>query len=472
MNNDGPTQEQGGNALSSRRVLLSGWGRSPRSSAELFTVRKTGDAAALLRQACGSGHDAERASVLARGLGRSYGDSAQNAGGNVLDMTAMAGIRSLDLDAGTVTAEAGLSLDALIRAVLPLGYFVPVTPGTRFVTIGGAIAADIHGKNHHADGSFQDHLLAFTLLTADGQEMCVTGDSQPDVFAATAGGMGLTGVVTEATLRLLPVETAYMRVDTERTSNLDETMERMVTGDAGYRYSVAWTDSLARGNSLGRSVLMRANHAAAAELPAKALGRPLGFKEGIGLPIPPWMPGGLLRHSTMAIFNEAFYRRAPIRETARIQSMATYFHPLDRLRNWNRIYGKRGLVQYQFVVPDGEEGALRLAFEMLSAAGVPSFLTVLKRFGPGHGMLSFPAKGWTLTLDIPGGVSGLDELLDDLDEVVISAGGRVYLAKDSRLRPAALAAMYPELERWKAVRARLDPRGLLRSDLARRLDLV
>ncbi len=455
-----------------RREVLSGWGGTPKSAADVFAIRKAADVRRAFDHHLERELPAERGSFIARGLGRSYGDSAQNAGGAVLAMAGLDGVLNIDLEAGTIQAESGMSLDSIIRLVLPLGFFVPVTPGTRFVTVGGALASDIHGKNHHQDGSIQQHVTEFTMDSPHGVPVRVTREEHPELFAATMGGMGLTGVITSATLRLIPVETAYMRVDTERAANLDDVMERMLTGDGRYRYSVAWTDSLARGKSLGRSVLLRANHATRDELDDSQDRRPLAFSEGFGAGVPAWVPGGLLRRSTMKAFNETYFRRAPREERGRIESMTGYFHPLDRLRNWNRIYGPRGLVQYQFVVPDGKEAALRRTFEMLSAAGCPSFLTVLKRFGPGAGMLSFPAAGWTLALDIPAGTKELDGLLDRLDRVVASVGGRVYLAKDSRLSPAMLAEMYPELERWKAVRAAMDPEGTLRSDLARRLNLV
>lgn len=455
-----------------RREILSGWGGTPRSAADVFRVRCLADVRRAFEHQAERELSPERGSFIARGLGRSYGDSAQNAGGAVLAMQGLGGVLNIDLDAGTIRVQAGMTLDSLIRLVLPLGFFVPVTPGTRFVTVGGALASDIHGKNHHVDGSIQRHVLEFWMDSPGGMPVQVTQEHDPELFAATMGGMGLTGVITSATIRLLPVETGYMTVDTERAANLDGLMQRMVEGDHRYRYSVAWTDSLARGRSLGRSVLLRANHTTLDELDGADSRQPLTFHEGLGAGVPPWVPGGMLRRSTMTAFNEVFFRKAPKEQRGHIESMTTYFHPLDRLKNWNRIYGPRGLVQYQFVVPDGQEAALRKSLEMLSSAGCPSFLTVLKRFGPGMGMLSFPAAGWTLALDIPAGTRGLDELLDALDRVVAHAGGRVYLAKDSRLGPEMLTAMYPDLERWKAVRASMDPEGRLRSDLARRLNLV
>jgi decaprenylphospho-beta-D-ribofuranose 2-oxidase len=409
--------------------------------------------------------------VIARGLGRAYGDAAQNAGGEVLDMTGLRAVRDLDLPGDRIAVEAGASLDELIRVLVPVGRFPRVVPGTRHVTVGGVIASDIHGKNHHRDGTFADHVESFELLTPAGERLTVTPGSEP--FAATAGGMGLTGVILAATLRLMRVETSWVRTDTERARDLDDVMARMESGDAGYRYSVAWIDCLARGARLGRSVLMRGDHAMADELPARRRATPLVPPRAAVLAAPPWVPGGLLRRETVAAFNEAYFRRAPREERGRLEPLHSFFFPLDAVRGWNRLYGPRGFLQYQLALPFGAEETLRAALERLSRGGVASFLAVLKRFGPGgSGLISFPLAGWTLALDVPAAAPGLSGLLDELDELVAGAGGRVYLSKDSRLRPDVLAAMYPRLDEWNAVRARLDPGEVLRSDLARRLSLT
>lgn len=410
--------------------------------------------------------------VLARGLGRSYGDAAQNAGGCVVSMTGLAGIAAIDVPGARVTVDAGISLAALIGRLLPLGLFPAVTPGTRYVTVGGAIAADIHGKNHHRDGSFCQHVESLELLTPAGEQAVATPEANPDLFWATAGGMGLTGVILRATLRLLRVETDRVRVDIERAADLGDAMARMESGDAGYRYSVAWIDCLAGGRRLGRSVLMRGDHASRDELEPSERTRAPSLAGEPRLAAPRWAPPGLLRPSTVRAFNELWFRSAPKEERGRLEPLERFFYPLDAVRGWNRLYGPRGLIQYQLAVPAGRDEAVRAALERLRSGRCPSFLAVLKRFGPASGMLSFPLPGWTLALDVPADADGLAGLLDDLDEIVAEADGRVYLAKDSRLRPELLRTMYPELGRWRRVRAEADPGGLMRSDLSRRLGLA
>ncbi|MYV99195.1 FAD-binding protein [Streptomyces sp. SID3343] len=410
--------------------------------------------------------------VIARGLGRSYGDPAQNGGGTVLDMTGLDRILDVDLERGLVTCEAGVSLDRLIELFVPFGYFVPVTPGTRQVTVGGAIGADVHGKNHHADGSFCNHVLSFDLLTADGTVRTVTPETDADLFWATAGGMGLTGLILSATIRMTPIETSLASVDTDRTKNLDEAMALMAETDEKYTYTVAWLDCLAKGADLGRCVLTCGEFASLDELSPKQRRDPLRFRSGSLLTVPDVVPGRLPNKFTMGLFNELWYRKAPKHKVGQLQSITGFFHPLDLVQEWNRVYGRTGFLQYQFVVPFGREDGLVKAVETISAHGAPSSLTVLKRFGPGNaGFLSFPKPGWTLTLDFPTNTPGLSRLLRQLDEIVLTNEGRFYLAKDSRMDPADLARMYPRLEQFREVRAKVDPDGVFVSDQARRLGL-
>ncbi|MEV6085340.1 FAD-binding oxidoreductase [Streptomyces parvulus] len=444
---------------------VTGWGRTAPTAARLIRPRTYEEAALAVRE-CGA------RGGIARGLGRAYGDAAQNAGGAVLDMTALDRVHAVDVAGGTVLCDAGVSLHRLMELLLPLGWFVPVTPGTRYVTVGGAIGADIHGKNHHVSGSFARHVAALELLTADGQVRTVTPGTP--LFDATAGGMGLTGVILTATLRLQPVETALMSVDTERAADLDDLMARLTATDHRYRYSVAWIDLLARGRATGRAVLTRGDHAPLDALPARSRARraPLAFRTSRLPAAPDLVPDGLLGRTTVGLFNELWYRKSPRLSRGRLQRISTFFHPLDGVPHWNRIYGRGGFVQYQFVVGEGREEALRRIVRRISDHRCPSFLAVLKRFGEADpGWLSFPLPGWTLALDIPASLPGLGAFLDELDEEVAEAGGRVYLAKDARLRPELLAAMYPRLDDFRALRAELDPHGVFVSDLARRLTL-
>jgi decaprenylphospho-beta-D-ribofuranose 2-oxidase len=386
-------------------------------------------------------------------------------------MTTANRVLDADLDTGLVVVEAGISLDELMNRFVPQGWFVPVTPGTRLVTVGGAIGADIHGKNHHIAGSFSQHVRWLDLLTADGSVQRVSPDTEPDLFWATAGGMGLTGVILRAQVQMKKIESSRVLVDTDRTPDLDSLMSLLAETDHLYDYSVAWIDCVAKGRRMGRSVVTRGRFARLDELPAKRQADPLRYAGSVKLSVPDVFPPGLLNLATVAAFNELWYRKSPKRKRDQLQSIPTFFHPLDGVGAWNRIYGPRGFVQYQFTVPFGQEEAMREALERISHSGTASFLAVLKRFGPGNpGMLSYPSPGWTLALDIPV-VSGLATLLDQLDQLVVDAGGRIYLAKDSRVRPELFERMYDRLDRFRDVRKQVDPDGVFTSDLARRLSL-
>ncbi len=453
--------------------IISGWGRNPSSAAR---VVRPGDADELAVATKAAG---PRGAVT-RGLGRAYGDSAMNAGGLVVSSTGVSGLLELDHTRGTARVLAGTSLDSLLREIVPQGWFVPVTPGTRYITVGGAIAADIHGKDHHASGSFGLHVDSMVLALPDGTRRTLTCGDNPGEFWATCGGMGLTGTVVEATIRLHPIETSLLRVDTDRVPDLDTLLTLLSEGGRRHRYSVAWVDFLARGRSLGRSVLTQGDFARRDELPRS--GRrgtrrrelePLAYRTPPPVPAPRVVPGGVLNKGTILAFNELWYRVHPRRRRDELQSISRFFYPLDLVDGWNRMYGSRGFLQWQCQLPFGADDVLRHIVESLADHRAPSFLAVLKYFGAADpAPLTFAGPGWTLAIDVPTTDPTLGSLLDRLDDRVAEAGGRLYLAKDSRLRPELVPVMYPRLDEWRAVRDRLDPDRRLNSDLARRLDLL
>lgn len=449
--------------MTSRREL-SGWGRTSPSAAAVRTPVTREEVAASLDAPPARG-------VLARGLGRSYGDAAQNAGGAVVDATMVDDVVDFDPDRGVVTVSGGASLDHLMRALVPRGWFVPVTPGTRYVTVGGAIASDIHGKNHHRAGSWCQHVRSLRLATPCGL-VEIGPERDPELFWATAGGMGLTGLVVDATVALEPIETSRALVDTDRTDDLDHCMALLTDGDDDYEYTVAWVDLLPLRGRVGRSVITRGRFARVDELSRTQRRDPRRFDPQPLLAVPPVVPSRLLNRWRIRTFNEAWFRHAPRHRRGEVQSISRFFHPLDGVTDWNRLYGPRGFLQWQIALPFGAEECLRAVAHEIAEAGVPTLVGVLKRFGPANpGPLSFPIAGWTLCVDIPTAVDGLGALLERLDQRVAEAGGRVYLAKDARVRPEVLEVMYPRLAEWRAVRARVDPEGVLQSDLGRRLGL-
>ncbi len=440
------------------RATFYGWGRTTPSVATLANP----DSELAVAEQLATG-----APLIARGLGRSYGDAAQLSGGLVVSNLALDDIGTID-EHGVLSVGAGVSIDQILHASIPQGWFVPVTPGTRQVTIGGAIAADVHGKNHHRDGTFSQHVLEMRLVTPSGT-FSVSPTSDEALFWASAGGMGLTGVITSATIQMARIETDKVLVDTERFANLDGVMAAMKERDHEYKYSVAWVDCMTRGAHMGRAILTRANHATASDLDQVTLKAPKPAK----LFVPFDAPSGLLNPLSVRAFNELWFRSAPKLQENEAQELPTFFHPLDGVRDWNRLYGKRGFVQYQFCVPDDAHETIVAAIARLSSSGVASFLAVLKRFGPANpGPLSFPLPGWTLALDLPVGPHALPEVLDDLDALVLEAKGRVYFAKDARLAPEKVRAMYPRLGEFLEVKNRVDPHHQMTSDLARRLQLV
>ncbi|MDL5154641.1 FAD-binding oxidoreductase [Actinomycetospora termitidis] len=411
--------------------------------------------------------------VIPRGLGRSYGDPAVNAGGLVVDMTARHRVHAIDAETGLVDLDAGVSLDQLMRIALPFGLWVPVLPGTRQVTIGGAIASDIHGKNHHTNGSFGNHVVSMDLLTASGDVRRLEPEGpESELFWATVGGIGLTGIILRATIRMTKTETAYFVADTERTANLDETIERFWDGsDEAYDYSSAWFDSISTGPKLGRAALGRGSLARLDELPEKLRRDPLKFDAPQLATLPDVFPNGLANKLSFSVIGELYYRKTK-NARGQIQNLTAFYHPLDLFGDWNRAYGSKGFLQYQFIVPLAAEAEFRSIIADIAASGHVSFLNVFKKFGEGNrAPLSFPMPGWNICVDFPI-VDGLGRFCRDLDRRVLAMGGRLYTAKDSRTDAATFAAMYPRLDEWRKVRDAADPDGVFASDMSRRLALT
>ncbi|MCE7011956.1 FAD-binding oxidoreductase [Kibdelosporangium philippinense] len=443
---------------------LHGWGRTAPTVANVLS---TPDIEVIARAVTSAGPRG----VIARGLGRSYGDPAQNAGGVVVDMTVLDRIHSIDPETGLVDLDAGVSLDKLMREALPHGLWVPVLPGTRQVTVGGAIANDIHGKNHHSAGSFGNHVVSMDLLTADGQVRTLEPDSE--LFWATVAGIGLTGIITRATIRMKKTETAYFLVDADRTNSLDETLALFLDGsDLAYDYSMAVPDLISSDGRMGRATFSRGSLAKVDDLPAKLRSQPLKFDAPQLATLPDLFPNGLANKLTFGLVNELWQRTVP-RKGVRgaIQNLTRFYHPLDMLGEWNRAYGSKGFLQYQFSVPFGRETEFAAICRQIATSGHYSFLNVVKRMGEANqAPLSWPTPGWMLSVDFPI-KDGVGRVCDELDEAVLAAGGRLYTAKDSRTAAETFAKMYPRLDEWRKIRDSVDPEGVFVSDMSRRLAL-
>ena len=401
-------------------------------------------------------------SFLPYGNGRSYGDSCLNSEGILLDTRRMDRFIAFDPKLGVLRCETGVLFSEILDLVVPQGWFLPVTPGTQFVTVGGAVANDVHGKNHHRAGSFGCHVLRFELCRSDGTRLVCTPTENEDWFRATIGGLGLTGLITWVELRLRPICAPDIAVETIRFAHLDEFVELSAESDRDYEHTVAWVDCHAGGRSGGRGLFMRGNH-----VPCTTLNRPRRRHRSFAIP---WeLPVKLVNGVSTRLFNFFYYHR-PVRQRAEtIVHYEPFFYPLDSIGNWNRIYGPRGFMQYQCVIPtaDGQE-AISEMLARISRAGQGSFLAVLKVFGdiPSLGMMSFPRPGMSLALDFPNLGSSTLKLLDSLDDITREAGGAVYPAKDARMSPSDFRLYFP---RWREFRRFLDPR--CSSDFWRRMSI-
>ena len=453
-----------------RPTRLTGWGRTAPSVAD---VLRSPDPEVIAKAVARAADATRGRGVIARGLGRSYGDNAQNGGGLVIDMTALNTIHSISSESGLADLDAGVNLNELMKAALPLGLWVPVLPGTRQVTIGGAIACDIHGKNHHSAGSFGNHVRSIDLLTADGQirHLTPTGEDS-DIFWATVGGNGLTGIILRATIAMTPTETAYFIADGDVTSGLDETIAFHSDGsEADYTYSSAWFDAISAPPKLGRAAISRGSLARLDQLPTKLQRNPLKFDAPQLLTLPEIFPNGLAAKYTFMPIGELWYRKSGTYR-GKAQNLTQFYHPLDMFGEWNRAYGPAGFAQYQFVVPTAAVDEFKAIIRDIQRSGHYSFLNVFKLFGPGNqGPLSFPIPGWNVCVDFPI-KQGLNEFLTGLDRRVLEFGGRIYTAKDSRASAETFHAMYPRIDEWIAVRRKVDPSRVFASDMARRLELL
>jgi decaprenylphospho-beta-D-ribofuranose 2-oxidase len=433
-------------------MMVHGWGRYPRIDAR--TIQATS-----LAQLAGS-LDGD-APLIARGLGRSYGDSSLAP--LMLSTRSLDLLQSFDPQNGVVVCEAGTTLDDLLRVFVPRGWFLPVVPGTRFVTVGGAVASDVHGKNHHLDGSFTAHVQEIELMLGNGECVHASPAENPDLFYATCGGMGLTGVILRVTFKLRRIASAEMLESTLKCSGLDALLESFEQRH-GSPYSVAWVDCIASGPKLGRSLLMLGEHCADGPL-AVGPSRPRS--------VPLDMPRRLLNRTGGWAFNALYWSRAGHTRVARRRSFEQFFFPLDALAHWNRLYGAAGFVQYQFVLPKPAGAlALREVLQRIASSGCPAFLAVLKAFGAANrNLLSFPMEGYTLALDFKAEAAVFD-LLDALDPIVLHHGGRIYLAKDARMSEATFKRGYPRWQEFEAVRARWHAQGRFASRQSLRLGLA
>jgi decaprenylphospho-beta-D-ribofuranose 2-oxidase len=454
-------------SVSSLKLPLSGWGRYPVMNSYLQRPEKASALTALVQQA----QKAEGGTVLGRGAGRSYGDAALNPDGSTILTERLHRLLAFNEQTGILRCEAGVSFKELLEVFVPRGWFPGVTPGTKFVTMGGAVASDVHGKNHHREGSFANYVRSLKLILASGETVLCSRHQSADLFWATIGGMGLTGMILEVELALQPIETAYIDLHQIKAQNLDEAIALFDKYESEYQYSVAWIDCLAQGSALGRSILMFGNHAQRKDLAAHQV-NPLQIARKRRLKVPFNLSSGLLNRYTMGGFNWLYYARQFSKHAHTVVDYDSFFYPLDFLHDWNRLYGKNGFVQYQCVFPlETSHEALTKVLNLCGEKGWGSFLAVLKRFGPQtEGGLSFPMPGYTLTLDMPV-KSGLWSFLEELDQWVIQYGGRVYLAKDARLRAETFRTMYPKFPEWLAVKSQVDPDNVFTSALADRLEI-
>ncbi len=445
---------------------ISGWGKTKAVDVEIINPKTIREIQDIIR-------NSHPKSIIARGAGRSYGDAAQIKKGKVLKLENFKEIFPNYIN-NEVTAQAGASFEEILRKIIPRGFFLPVTPGTKKITLGGAIAADVHGKNHHRDGSFGDYVKRVILIDGNGKRITLSPYKEDnleinELFWATIGGMGLTGIIIEATFSIIPIQTSFIKEETNRFTNLDDLMKEMIRLDDQNKYSVAWIDSM---NNNFRGILSRGNHATKQEIKKLKDIDYLSFNPHPFTKIPRFIPINLMNRQFVKIFNEWWFRKTPIKIVKRIITIEKFFYPLDAIENWNNIYGVNGFIQYQIIVPETCRYMIRKVLEKLNHINACSFLPVLKRLGKSNkSYLSFPSKGWTLSIDLPANNQKIDKLLEELDQEIIKVGGKLYLAKDARQSDSTFKKTYKSLDTWQKNKKILDPNCIFISDIANRLKI-
>ena len=405
---------------------------------------------------------------IPRGNGRCYGDASLAP--VTLNTTRFDKILSFDIPNGIFECESGITLDQVLDVIVPKGWFLPVTPGTKFITVGGAVASDVHGKNHHVDGCFSHHVEEMDLLLADGRLITCSPNEETDLFEATCGGMGLTGLITRVRFRLKKIGTSYIRQRQIKAANLEEIL-RLFDEYKDYTYSVAWIDCLKKGKAFGRSILILGEHATLSDLNQRQKKEPLQLPGKKQINFPFNLPSWILNSFTVKAFNFLYYGKNLKKTIDNVVNYEPFFYPLDAILHWNRGYGKKGFIQYQFVVPMESRQGLIEILQKISEKGLGSFLAVLKVFGPQESLIGFPMKGYTLALDFPVR-DGLFDFLDELDKIVLQYGGRLYMSKDARMKPGILQGSYRHLPRFLSIIEKYDPKGKIRSVQSDRLSLT
>ncbi|SMG41867.1 FAD/FMN-containing dehydrogenase [Marivirga sericea] len=436
---------------------ISNWNNFPKIEAEEYSVNYQADAIKIIQN---TDH-----SIIGRGNGRCYGDASLAK--QVISTLKHNCILFFDTQNGIIECEAGILFKNLVDFLVPKGWFLPVTPGTKYITLGGAVASDVHGKNHHKEGSFSKHVLSFSIMIESGEILEVSSETYSDLFSATMGGMGLTGLILSVRFRLKKIESAYITQQQVQAKNLDHVID-LFTEYKNSTYTMAWIDCLAKGKNQGRSIMYAGEHSQIAELPKKKHDQPLSIPSKRKISVPVNLPSFALNRFSVSVFNQFYYTTHPSKRN-QIIDYDSFFYPLDSLLEWNKMYGKKGFIQYQFVIPLADNAAgLKKILDKISQKGWGSFLAVLKLFGPQDSIISFPMEGLTLALDFPI-KKGLFDFLDELDKIVEAHGGRIYLSKDARMQKETFEATYPNYNRFIQTIEKFNPNKKFNSHLSKRI---